>query len=201
MPTLPMSLTSLNGSKIKAVFEKTQTTKALRETLSKRKRNTPFLDLKRTYMEMLRDGQAIEYTDIVAACKDLEILGAGTYIKGRGINGDIFNWKFALRHLIEIAKSGKTDHLPSLIEKHKKEVAKTSAENRKKKFSSEQKGGKVVSLRSKSRGFASKVALNDSKVIHVYLRGDFLVEMNVPKDMTSKEAKQLCLSITSSVSN
>jgi len=196
------TITSLNGPKIKSVFEKTQTTKALKEALSKRKRNTPFLDLKRTYMEMLRDGKAIEYVDMISACKELEDLGVGTYIKGRGVEGDMFQWKFAVKHLMEIAKSGKVAHIPTLIEKHKIEVAKKSAENRKQKFSAVVVGSsKVISLKSKGRSFTSKNTPDDAKTIHIFLRPDFLVELNLPKDLTMKEAKQLCMSITNSVSN
>ena len=190
-------ITSIDGSKLKTTFNKNGTSKAFLKFLNERKRNTPVLDLRRTYMEMLRLGNGLEYNDLVANCKVLEDLGVGTYFKGGDVNPDSFTWKYSLKLVAEAANRGSASQIPKLVEAHKEEMRRRATERGEQIKADKNKVGKVEKNKVSAQGTSSaKSTFNiDSKTVHVFLREGFMVELRVPTDLTKAEAQNLCQSI------
>lgn len=172
---------SLDGQKVKEVSEANATAKSVRNYLAERERNTPVTDLPRTKMEILRAGGTILEEDFVEYWKALDRLGVGTYFKGRGINKDTFTWKYSLKIVAQVAVSGQTVNLEKHLQKHKPTAPKSATPK--------------LALVKKDTPAPRKTTV--LKTVHVYLRPDFMIELNVPSDFSKEEARQICQSISS----
>lgn len=173
------SLLSVNGSELKKVSDSNETARSIRKFLAERIRNTPITDLPRTKMEILRSGGTVDEAQFIEYWKALDRIGVGTYFKGRGINKDTFTWKYSLKIIAQAAVTGDISELSKHVQKPRPHANKAPAKP---------KPQLVTAPKEKP------VAAN--KTVHVYLRPDFMIELNVPSDFSKEEAQQLCRSVS-----
>lgn len=181
-------LTTLDGSKLKAIAHSTPTAEITVTSLALRERLRHSSDIQRTKSQLIRDGEKIVDADYMKLWKDLQDAGIGSIIYGRKGRPDRFEWHYSLKSVAKAALEGTNEQVSKL-------AGVRANVQRKKPVKVIRRPQKVVApVAAKPTPKAMPVAapvLKSSKLAYIPLRNDFNVEISVPSDLTKAEAEVL----------
>jgi len=140
----------------------------------KQGRNRPFVDIRRTRMEMVREGRKVIEAEYTKYWKDLQALGVGSIVYGRRGNPDRFALHYSLKGLSQAMMDGTLDQETS-----------TAVERQQRP-----KPSQVKPVRAKVEANGKRQKKTKSKVLCIPLR-EGVVEINLPSDITRDEIATL----------
>lgn len=112
-----------NQMEIKSVAEKSQTSKIVFDTLSKRLRFRRETNLDKFHNQLINEGEKIVEDEYLDTFKQLQKLGIGALVHGRGNRPTRFKWNYNLK---DVAKSAFSDEKIDFATLEKKVVPKVS---------------------------------------------------------------------------
>jgi hypothetical protein len=173
------NVVTLEGSKIKQLNQ-SEEMELISLELKERKRNREITDIDQMRNAMVRKGYKIDPVKFLKVFKDYETAGFGSLIIGRNGRQHRFKWNYSLKAIGESALSGKVFTVSPILtlKRDKKVVHKypTQIEKAKKQ---------VVQKENTN---------NETTVIYVPLRPDFVFDVKLPK-LSATEADVICAAI------
>lgn len=158
-----MGTLKLEGKLLKQVADANSTAEVVTTSLALRERLRHFSDIRRTKMDLIKNGEKIVDTDYKNFWKNLESLGIGSIIYGRKGNADRFEWHYNLKSVASAAMEGKDLELNKISPK----------------------SSELTNLKKAPINLLKP--LTKEKNVYVLLRDDFSINMNIPNDVTKQE--------------
>lgn len=170
---------TLEGSKLKHIADRNDTAQLVMFSLADRKRFRSVTDIGHLKNLLIRSGEKIVNEDYMKTFKELEALGVGSIIYGRNGKSNRFEWNYSLKAIGEAAMSGKNVEVKAIKHTHhvgKKRFAPATTPKL-----------ELVETKPETRTLPQIT----KTVLYIPLREDFVIDLQIPNDVTSKELESI----------
>lgn len=158
-----MGTIKLEGKLLKRIADANPTAEVVATSLALRERLRHFSDIRRTKMDLIKNGEKIVDNDYKKFWKDLESLGVGSIVYGRKGNPDRFEWHYNLKSVASAVIEGKDLELSRIDFKSAK---------------------KPEMIRTPIKLVKPSVT---ERNVYIMLRDGISLNLNVPSDLTKNE--------------
>lgn len=170
--------TSLNNEMVKQAANSSNTATKTMVLLGIRRRARTFTSMGKIKEQLYRMGEQVDDKDYKAFWKDLEAAGAGSVILGRRGKETRFEWSYSLKDIARIA-----------IEGHEAEVQRIETKQPKNSVS---KAIDTLVKRKPGRPRKEVAPIKQEKLVYrIPLRSDFVLEVNLPADVSAEELHKI----------
>lgn len=152
---------NLDGKKLSQIANASHTAEVVMTQCALRERIRPFTDIHRNKVELIRAGEKIVDSDYNKIWEDLRDAGVGIIVGGTNGKAPRFEWHYSMKKVAEAALVGKNMKTPALKA--------------------------VPAPKPEPKLTQPKVPATAQKVF-IPLRADFMLEFQVPSNLTKAEA-------------